>query len=83
MAASSIAADIYSTIKHSIKEFHSQTGAHPRVVMSESTFNELIDTLRDLEYNGAGHYLREFMQVEGCKVILNHQIADGAFELIG
>jgi hypothetical protein len=51
--------------------------------MSENTFSELTDTLKELEYNGACHYLREFMQVEGCKVILNNRMGDGAFELIG
>jgi hypothetical protein len=82
MAASSSAADLYATLKQSIKEFGTQTGTHPKVLMSENTFEELSDILKELEYNGAGHYLHEFMQVEGCKVILNDQIRDGAFELI-
>jgi hypothetical protein len=83
MAASSIAADLYAALKQHIKEFSTHTGTHPKVGMSENTFNALTDTLKELEYNGAGHYLREFMQVEGCKVILNNRIRDGAFELIG
>ncbi len=47
--------------------------------MSGNTFNELTDTLKELEYNGAAHYLGEFMQLEGCKVIVNNQIGDGSF----
>jgi hypothetical protein len=83
MAASSIATDLYTTLKQSIKEISTHTGTHPRIVMSENTFSELTDTLKELEYNGACHYLREFMQVEGCKVILSNRMEDGAFELIG
>jgi hypothetical protein len=81
MAASSFA-DIYSTIKQSIKEFSTQTGTHPKIVMSGNTFNELTDTLKELEYNGAAHYLREFMQIEGCKVVINNQLGDGTFQLL-
>ncbi len=43
MAASSLA-DVYSTIKQSIKEFSTQTGTHPKILMSTNTFNELTDT---------------------------------------
>jgi hypothetical protein len=82
MAAASIAIDIYSTIKQRIKEFSTLTGMHPKIVMSENTFNELAHTLQELEYNGAGHYLREFMQVEGCKVIISSRIEDGTFQLL-
>jgi hypothetical protein len=81
MAASSIAADLYTIIKERIKEFSTQTGTHPKLVMSKGTFNELSDTLKELEYNGAGHYLREFMQVEGCSVIIDNRIGGGTFEL--
>ena len=82
MAASSSAVDIYSTIKQRIRELGKQTGAHPKIVMSENTFNELIDTLQQMQYNGASHYLREFMQVEGCKVIISNRIGDGTFQLL-
>ena len=81
MAASS-SVDVYSTIKQSIKEFSTQTGTHPRILMSRNTFNELTDTLKELEYNGAAHYLREFMRIEGCKVIINNHIGDDTFELL-
>jgi hypothetical protein len=82
MAALSIATDLYSALKESIKEYGTQTSTHPKIAMSESTFNELADTLKYLEYNGAGHYLREFMQVEGCKVIISSRIEDGTFKLL-
>ena len=82
MAASSSSIDIYSAVKQRIGKLGKQSGRHPKIVMSESTFNELADTLKYLEYNGAGHYLREFMQVDGCKVIISSRMADGDFELL-
>jgi hypothetical protein len=81
MAASSLA-DLYSIIKQSIKEFSTQTSTHPKIVMSGNTLNELTDTLKELEYNGAAHYLQEFMQIEGCKVVINNQLGDGTFQLL-
>ncbi len=81
MAASSLA-DLYSTIKQSIKEFSTQTSTHPKIVMSGNTLNELTDTLKELEYNGAAHYLQEFMQIEGCKVVINNQLGDSTFQLL-
>jgi hypothetical protein len=82
MAASSSAVDLYSTLKQRIREFSKQTGSHPTIGMSENTFQELIDTLRQLQYNGAGHYLREFRQVDGCKVVLSSKVEDGTFEVL-
>ena len=82
MAASSTAIDTYSIVKQKIREFGKQTGSHPRIVMSENTFNELVDTMKQLQYNSASHYLREFKQVDGCKVIITNRLEDGTFELI-
>ncbi len=79
MAAASLAA-LYATIEQS-KEFGTQTGTHPEIVMSGNSFNELTGTLKEPEYNGAAHYLREFMQTGGRKVIIHNQMRDGTFEL--
>lgn len=74
--------DIYSAVKQKIRETGTPTHAHPKIVMSEHTFNDLADSMKQLEYNCEGHYLREFMQVDGCKVIIDNQLEDGTFELL-
>lgn len=81
MPSVSVAADLYTIIREKIKEYSLHTGTHPKLVMNQRTFNELADMLKELGYNGAGHYLREFMRVEGCKVIIDDRIGGGTFEL--
>lgn len=80
--ASSGAIDIYHAVKEKIRESGNQDSLHPKIVMSERTFNDLAGSMHEMQYNGQAHYLCEFMQVDGCKVIINNNVEDGAFELI-
>jgi hypothetical protein len=80
--ASSGAIDIYAAVKEKIRESGNPDGIHPKIVMSASTFNDLAGSMQEMQYNGQAHYLREFMQVDGCKVIISNNLDNGTFELI-
>ena len=80
--ASSGAIDIYSAVKEKIRDSGIHDHVRPKIVMSESTYNDLADSMQEMQYNGQAHYLREFMQVDGCKVIISTNLEDGTFELI-